>query len=726
MAIGELADGLDIDLNAVPKKYEGLDGTELAISESQERMAVVVSPEDKEAFIALASSENLEATAVAFVKAEPRLTMTWNGRTIVDISREFLNSNGAEKHISIATAKGLPEEKKIPADFESGYCELAGDLNICSKRGLSERFDSTIGAGTVLMPFGGKYQQTPIQAMVQKISVEKAHTDCCSLMAFGYNPFITEKSPYHGAYLAVVESVSKLIATGAEYKEVYLTFQEYFARPGKDPTRWGRPFSALLGAFRAQKELGIAAIGGKDSMSGTFESLDVPPTLVSFAVTTGKVKDIVSPEFKGVGNRVILLRPEVDENGLPQTRSLLSVFATVTNLLRTGKALSCYTPGMGGVAEAILKMAIGNRYGFSFDPSCTMEDIFGYAYGSFVLEVTEDCPVEWGKMLGRIGEKAEISYCGKVIPLSSLQQIYEDRLEGVYTCNLKKEGKTIPNFSCNRRSTTAPAVRTAKPRVLIPVFPGTNCEYDSAKAVRDAGAEAEIFVINNLTPEGIARSVQKFASAVRESQIIFIPGGFSGGDEPDGSGKFITAFFRNGEIREAVGELLDRRDGLMLGICNGFQALVKLGLVPYGKIVEPDVHCPTLTYNTIGRHQSKIVRTRVASVKSPWLRECEVGEIYSVPISHGEGRFLAEDAVLKQLAENGQIATQYVDFDGNATDDIQFNPNNSMAAIEGILSPDGRVFGKMGHSERVGTGLYRNVPGNYEMKLFLSAVRYFQ
>ena len=726
VAIGELADGLDIDLNAVPKKYEGLDGTELAISESQERMAVVVSPEDKEAFIALASSENLEATAVAFVKAEPRLTMTWNGRTIVDISREFLNSNGAEKHISIATAKGLPEEKKIPADFESGYCELAGDLNICSKRGLSERFDSTIGAGTVLMPFGGKYQQTPIQAMVQKISVEKAHTDCCSLMAFGYNPFITEKSPYHGAYLAVVESVSKLIATGAEYKEVYLTFQEYFARPGKDPTRWGRPFSALLGAFRAQKELGIAAIGGKDSMSGTFESLDVPPTLVSFAVTTGKVKDIVSPEFKGVGNRVILLRPEVDENGLPQTRSLLSVFATVTNLLRTGKALSCYTPGMGGVAEAILKMAIGNRYGFSFDPSCTMEDIFGYAYGSFVLEVTEDCPVEWGKMLGRIGEKAEISYCGKVIPLSSLQQIYEDRLEGVYTCNLKKEGKTIPNFSCNRRSTTAPAVRTAKPRVLIPVFPGTNCEYDSAKAVRDAGAEAEIFVINNLTPEGIARSVQKFASAVRESQIIFIPGGFSGGDEPDGSGKFITAFFRNGEIREAVGELLDRRDGLMLGICNGFQALVKLGLVPYGKIVEPDVHCPTLTYNTIGRHQSKIVRTRVASVKSPWLRECEVGEIYSVPISHGEGRFLAEDAVLKQLAENGQIATQYVDFDGNATDDIQFNPNNSMAAIEGILSPDGRVFGKMGHSERVGTGLYRNVPGNYEMKLFLSAVRYFQ
>lgn len=726
VAIGELADGLDIDLNAIPKKYEGLDGTELAISESQERMAVVVSPEDKEAFIALASSENLEATVVATVKAESRLTMFWSGRTIVDISREFLNSNGAEKHISITAAKGLFEEKKIPVDFESGYRELAGDLNICSKRGLSERFDSTIGAGTVLMPFGGVYQQTPIQAMVHKISVEKAHTNCCSLMAFGYNPFITEKSPYHGAYLAVVESVSKLIATGAEYRDVYLTFQEYFARPGKDSKRWGQPLAALLGAFRAQKELEIAAIGGKDSMSGTFESLDVPPTLVSFAVTTGKVDDIVSPEFKGVGNRVILLRPEIDEHGLPQTKSLLSVFEIVTKLLHTGKALSCYTPGMGGVAEAILKMAIGNRYGFSFAPSCTMKDIFGYAYGSFVLEVTEDCSVKGEKLLGYTGEKAEISYFGKEISLSALQQIYEERLEGVYTCNLKKEGKNIPNFSCKLRSPAIPAVKTARPRVLIPVFPGTNCEYDSAKAVRNAGAEAEVFVINNLSSEGIARSVQKFASAVRESQIIFIPGGFSGGDEPDGSGKFITAFFRNGEIRDAVGEFLDHRDGLMLGICNGFQALIKLGLVPYGKIVEPDVHCPTLTYNTIGRHQSKIVRTRIASVQSPWLRECEVGEIYSVPISHGEGRFLAEDAVLRGLAEKGQIATQYVDLDGNASDDIRFNPNNSMAAIEGILSPDGRVFGKMGHSERVGTGLYRNVPGNYEMKLFVSAVRYFR
>ncbi|MGM9664095.1 MAG: phosphoribosylformylglycinamidine synthase subunit PurQ, partial [Eubacteriales bacterium] len=570
------------------------------------------------------------------------------------------------------------------------------------------------------------YQRTPIQAMVQKISVEKAHTDCCSLMAFGYNPFITEKSPYHGAYFAVIESISKLIATGADFRDVYLTFQEYFARPGKNPARWGQPLAALLGAFRAQKELGIAAIGGKDSMSGTFESLDVPPTLVSFAVTTGKTGEMVSPEFKRPGNRVILLSPQTDENRLPKTQSLLSVFKAVTSLLREGKALSCYTPGMGGIAEAVLKMAIGNRCGFTYSDSCTMEKIFGYAYGSFLLEVTEDCNVEIGEVIGTVTEEAAITYRDTKLSLSALQKIYEDRLEGVYSCNLPKEGKSIINFSCNTRSTAAPAVKIAKPRVLIPVFPGTNCEYDSAKAVRDAGAEAEIFVINNLTPDGIARSVRDFASKVRESQMIFIPGGFSGGDEPDGSGKFITAFFRNGEVCEAVTELLDRRDGLMLGVCNGFQALIKLGLVPYGRIIDTDVHCPTLTYNTIGRHQSKIVRTRVASVKSPWLRECEVGEIYSVPISHGEGRFLAEEAVLKELAENGQIATQYVDLDGNATDDIQFNPNNSMAAIEGILSPDGRVFGKMGHSERVGAGLYRNVPGNYEMKLFLSAVKYFQ
>ncbi len=724
VAIGELADGLFINLDAVPKKYDGLDGTELAISESQERMAVVVAAEDQDAFIALASSENLEATVVATVTAEARLRMTWCGNTIVDISREFLNSNGAEKHINIEAAKLSLHEKEYSGDFAAEYKRLAGDLNVCSKRGLSERFDSTIGAGTVLMPFGGKHQQTPIQAMVQKISAERAHTDDVSLMAFGYNPFITEKSPYHGAYLAVVESVSKLIATGADFSDVYLTFQEYFARPGKCPTRWGQPLSALLGAFRAQKELGVAAIGGKDSMSGTFEHIDVPPTLVSFAVTTDKVQNIISPEFKGAGNKVYLLSPALDENGLPKTDSLLALFARVTSLMREGKVKAAYTPGMGGVAEAILKMAIGNGFGFSFSDAVDMKTVFGYSYASFVLEA--ECEPENATLLGTVCEEPLFTYKGETLSLCELQGIYEDKLEGVYSCNIPTEGKRIENYAYSTDKVAAPAVKVAKPRVLIPVFPGTNCEFDSAKAVRDAGAEAEIFVINNLSASGIAKSVETFAEKIKESQIIFIPGGFSGGDEPDGSGKFITAFFRNAAIKEAVGDLLDKRDGLMCGICNGFQALIKLGLVPYGKIIDTDEHCPTLTFNTIARHQSRIVRTRVASNKSPWLRGCEVGEIYSVPISHGEGRFLAEESVLRQLAENGQIATQYVDLLGNATDDVRFNPNNSMAAIEGILSPDGRVIGKMGHSERVGNGLYRNVVGEYDMKLFASAVKYFK
>ena len=724
VAIGELADGLEIDLNMVPKKYDGLDGTELAISESQERMAVVVAPEDADAFIALANEENLEATVVATVKAEPRLTMSWNGNKIVDISREFLNSNGAEKHIEIAPANPKSYEKEIGESFTKEYEKLAGDLNICSKRGLSERFDSTIGAGTVLMPFGGKHQQTPIQAMVHKISVEKGHTDDCSLMSWGYNPFISEKSPYHGAYLAVVESVCKLIATGAEFKDVYLTFQEYFERPGKNPARWGKPLSALLGAFIAQKELGVAAIGGKDSLSGTFEKLDVPPTLVSFAVTTEKIKNIVSPEFKKAGNKVILLAPETDENGLPKTDSLIKVFGKVTELLRSGKAVSAYTLGHGGIAEAVLKMAIGNGIGFKYADTVSLTDMFSYNYASFVLEVSSD--INEGVVIGETTEKYEISYKNDVICLEKLQKIYEDKLESVYSCNIKTEGKKIENISYTKGSNVAPTVKVAKPRVLIPVFPGTNCEFDSAKAVRDAGAEAEIFVINNLTADGISRSVEQFAKKVSESQIVFVPGGFSGGDEPDGSGKFITAFLRNAAIKEQITSLLDKRDGLMCGICNGFQALIKLGLVPYGKIIDTDEHCPTLTFNTIGRHQSRIVRVRVASNNSPWLSECNVGDIYNVPISHGEGRFIAEDDVLKSLIANGQVATQYVDLSGNATDDIHFNPNNSMHAIEGILSPDGRVIGKMGHSERIGDGLYKNVYGEYDMKLFKSAVKYFK
>ena len=724
VAVGELADGLDIDLNAVPKKYEGLDGTELAISESQERMAVVVAPEDADRFMALAEKENLEATVLAKVTALPRLRMRWNGKTIVDISREFLNSNGAEKHITAHAEKALSFDKELPADFASGYEALAGDLNVCSKRGLSERFDSTIGAGTVLMPFGGKYQQTPIQAMVQKISLERGHTDDCSLMAWGYNPFITEKSPYHGAYLAVVESVSKLIATGAKFEDVYLTFQEYFQRLRKEPERWGKPLAALLGAFKAQMELGIGAIGGKDSMSGSFEDMDVPPTLVSFAVTTEKTGSIVPNHFKAAGHKVVLIAPERDENGLPVTSSLLSVFDKVHELLSSGKAITAYTPGYGGVAEAVMKMCLGNGLGFEYEASLSLRDIFGYNYGSFLLEVTED--VEGALPIGRVTEKNEISYKGESLALEKLQSIYEDKLESVYTCNIPDSQGPMELFSFQGKGAAAPAIKCAKPRVLIPVFPGTNCEYDSARAMADAGAEPEIMVINNLSSQGIARSVEDFARALGRSQMIFIPGGFSGGDEPDGSGKFITAFFRSAAVKEGVTQLLEKRDGLICGICNGFQALIKLGLVPYGKIIDTDESCPTLTFNTIGRHQSRIVRVRVASNLSPWLRRTRVGDIYSVPISHGEGRFLASEELVRSLAARGQIATQYVDLEGRASGDVHFNPNGSAFAVEGICSPDGRVFGKMGHAERIGSGLYKNVPGSYHMEMFRSAVEYFK
>lgn len=723
VAIGELANGLEIDLNAVPKKYDGLDGTELAISESQERMAVVVEKENVDAFLALAEKENLEATPVAVVKAEPRLTMKWNGKNIVDISREFLNSNGADKHIVVTPEKPKAYDKEIKGTFTDNIKSVASDLNICSKRGLSERFDSTIGAGTVLMPFGGKNQRTPIQAMVQKISVEKKHTDDCSLMAWGYNPFITEKSPYHGAYLAVIESVCKLIATGAKFEDVYLTFQEYFEKPGQNGKRWGKPLAALLGAFEAQKELGIGAIGGKDSMSGSFEDLDVPPTLVSFAVTTEKVKNIISPEFKKAGNKVAVIKPEYDENGLPKTDSLLSVFEKVNELIKSGKAVSCYTVCLGGIAEAVIKMCLGNGFGFKFNDALSLGDIFCYNYASFILEVTDSQGLD---VIGEITDKTTLEFADEEIEMSRISELYESKLEGVYSCNITEKAETIESFNYEAQSYPAPSIKCAKPKVLIPAFPGTNCEFDSAKAVRDAGADPEIIVIKNLTASAIQSSVEEFAQKLKTAQMIFIPGGFSGGDEPDGSGKFITAFFRNAAIKDGVTDLLENRDGLMCGICNGFQALIKLGLVPYGKIIDTDEACPTLTFNTIARHQSKIVRTRIASNKSPWLANTNVGDVYSVPISHGEGRFLASEEFIRKLAENGQIATQYVDLNGNATNDVQFNPNNSMFAIEGITSPDGRVFGKMGHSERVGADLYKNVPGNYDIKMFEAAVKYFK
>ena len=723
VAIGELADGLEIDLNAVPKKYDGLDGTELAISESQERMAVVVEAKDAARFLELAATENLNAVPVAVVTESPRLVMNWNGKKICDISREFLNSNGAAKHMDAAAEKAQSYGKTVTGSFAENFLAVASDLNTCSKRGLSERFDSTIGAGTVLMPFGGKYQLTPIQAMVQKISVEKKHTDDCSFMAFGYNPFITSASPYHGAYLAVVESVCKLIASGASFEDTYLTFQEYFERLGKDPKRWGKPLAALLGAFRAQMELGIGAIGGKDSMSGSFEKLDVPPTLVSFAVTTGKTGEVVSPEFKAAGHKVCLLTPAYDENGLPETASLLETFDTVTELLRSGKAVAAYTPGMGGIAEAVMKMGFGNGLGFAFDDALTLDELFGYAYGSFVLEMADGTV---GKVLGVTTADGSFSYHGEALSQTQVLGAYEDKLESVYACNIPTPAQSMETFSYEATQRKAPAVKVAKPKVLIPAFPGTNCEYDSAKAVRDAGAEPEIIVINNLSADGIARSVERFANELKTAQMVFIPGGFSGGDEPDGSGKFITAFFRNAAVKEGVTALLEQRDGLMCGICNGFQALIKLGLVPYGKIIDTDETCPTLTFNNISRHQSRIVRTRVASNKSPWLALTNVGDVYNVPISHGEGKFLASEELIRRLAANGQIATQYVDLDGNATADVHFNPNGSLYAIEGITSPDGRVFGKMGHSERIGSGLYKNVPGEYNIRMFEAAVKYFR
>ncbi len=723
VAIGELADGLDIDLNAVPKKYEGLDGTELAISESQERMAVVVAAEDAGRFLALADGENLEATIVARVTESPRLVMHWNGRTIVDVSRAFLSSNGAEKHIDVLVEKPQSFDKTIPADFGGGLRDLAQDLNVCSRQGLSERFDSTIGAGTVLMPFGGRDQRTPVQAMVQKISLERGHTDDCSLMSWGYNPYISEKDPYRGAYLAVIESVSKLIATGAAFEDVYLTFQEYFERLRREPARWGKPLAALLGAFAAQMALGIGAVGGKDSMSGSFEQMDVPPTLVSFAVTTEKTGAIVSNECKRAGDKLVLLAPAYGADGLPETASLLAVYETVHALLSSGKAVAAYTPGFGGAAEAALKMCIGNGFGCRFEESLPLETLFGYRYGAFVLEVLPE--VEEGTLLGYVTEDGTFSRGAESVACGELFALYEKKLENVYPTQAPAENIPMETFSAPEADRRAPAVKTARPRVLIPVFPGTNCEYDSARAMTDAGAEAQIMVLNNRTADGIARSVEHFAQALRDAQMVFIPGGFSGGDEPDGSGKFITAFFRNAAVKEEVTALLERRDGLMCGICNGFQALIKLGLVPFGRIIDTDASCPTLTFNTIARHQSRIVRVRVASNRSPWLAATQVGDVYSVPISHGEGRFLADEALIRQLAANGQIATQYVDLDGRATDDIHFNPNGSLFAVEGITSPDGRVFGKMGHAERTGAGLYKNVPGEYDMKMFTSAVRYF-
>ena len=723
VAIGELADGLTIDLNAVPKKYDGLDGTELAISESQERMAVVVDKNDVDKFISLAGEENLEATPVAVVESEARLKMNWNGKTICDISREFLNSNGAEKHTEIEVPK--PEVsystgyKNTAEDWE----KLITDLNVCSQRALVQRFDSTVGAATVLMPFSGKTQQTPVQAMAAKIPVLNAKTNTASLMGWGYNPAVAVQSPYHGAVLAVIESIAKIVAAGGSSEKCWLTFQEYFERTQGTPSRWGKPFSALLGAYKAQLELGCGAIGGKDSMSGTFEKIDVPPTLVSFAVSTAKADKIISAEFKCPFSKIYYIAPKYDENMLPDFESVKKVFKTVEKAIADGKALSVWSLANGGLAEGVFKMSLGNHIGAKLN-KMDDEKLFGLCYGAFIIEASGEIPE--AELIGETLDEYKIISGDVVIDMAALEKKWDGVLEPIF----KDSVKAMPapeKITCTKGCTTvcAPANKIAKPRVLIPAFPGTNGEYDMADAFTRYGGQATQFVVRNLDAKSMEESVDAFAKLISESQIIAVPGGFSGGDEPEGSGKFINAFFRNPKIKEAVHEMLYKRDGLMLGICNGFQALIKLGLVPFGEIVPLTEDSPTLTFNTIGRHQSQLVRTRICTDKTPWLMYCKPDEIYTIPISHGEGRFVAPGSVINKLIENGQVATQYVDLDGSPTMDLRFNPNSSMHAIEGIISPDGRVFGKMGHSERISDNCCVNVDGKKEQPMFKGGIDYF-
>ena len=718
VAIGELAPGLKIDLDAVRKKYDGLDGTEIAISESQERMAVVVAAEDADAFIAFAEAENLEAYRVAVVTEEERMVMSWKGQTIANLSRAFLDTNGAVKHTSVQVdSKDLSVlSKPLYANLK----EMAADLKTASQRGLVERFDSTIGAGSVIMPYGGKRQLTPAQSMAAVLPVLPGQeTDQASVFSWGCDPDHLSIDPYTGAHASVYNSVAKLVAAGCDYKQAYLTLQEFFEKLKNEPVRWGKPFAALLGALDAQLELGAAAIGGKDSMSGSFLDKDVPPTLISFAIAPINKNDVISPEFKEAGHPVYLFGA-ADESA----ESLTANWEAFHALAKAGKVKAAWAVEHG-IGEAVMKMSFGNRIGFAACEDLGDNWHLGL-WGFLVAELTEDIQIPGVMKIGTTTEDAVIALGSDTASIDELYALHTGTLEDVYPVHAKEDQGEIPTFSYDGKCGIAPAVKVAKPKVLIPVFPGTNCEYDSARAVERAGAEAEIFVVRNLTADAVASSVEEFSRKVKDSQIVFIPGGFSGGDEPDGSAKFITAFFRNAAVKESVTELLDRRDGLMCGICNGFQALIKLGLVPYGQIRDTDETCPTLTFNNISRHQSRIVHTRIASAKSPWLSLMNVGDIVNVPISHGEGKFLASPELIAQLAANGQIATQYVDLDGKATANIDFNPNGSLCAIEGITSPDGRVFGKMGHSERIGMGLYKNVPGQYDIRMFEAAVRYFK
>lgn len=740
VAIGELADGLTVDLDRVSKKYEGLDGTELAISESQERMAVVLDPKDVPAFLQAAHQENLEAQQVAEVTENPRLKMNWRGDLIVDLSREFLNTNGVTQRAKAKITAVDPAEDyrhlapKALRDLPVGkaFEENLKRLEVCSQKGLSERFDSSIGAGTVLMPFSGKYQLTPEEAMVAKIPLLKGETDAATAMSYGYIPGISRWSPFHGAAYAVVESLSKLLAVGADPAAARLTFQEYFERLHDVPERWGKPAAALLGAFTAQVNMGNPAIGGKDSMSGSFEALDVPPTLVSFAVAMTKASKTVSACFRKAGSQAWMVPvPENPETHLPAWDKLKAVYAKIYEMMGKNQILSASVVREGGAAAAVCRMCFGNQMGFQFAGDPDQKTLFAPLSGSLVLELKDDSDTTGletlgASVLGAVCGEPVILIGSERLSLAALTEAWEKPLEKVFPTRAETKAYfcQVPLYS--ERNQKAPAVQYAKPRVFIPAFPGTNCEVDTARAFERAGAKADVLIVKNLTPADIEETIEAMVKAIQNAQIIMLPGGFSGGDEPDGSGKFIATTFRNPRVAEAVSELLEKRDGLMLGICNGFQALIKLGLVPYGRITQIQENDPTLTFNTLGRHVSRMVYTRVTSVKSPWLMGAEAGQIHTVPVSHGEGRFVADAQTVARLMANGQIATQYVDLEGNPSMDIQWNPNGSVCAIEGITSPDGRILGKMGHSERQGENLYGNVPGEKDQQLFASGVRYFK
>ncbi|WP_338912683.1 phosphoribosylformylglycinamidine synthase [Clostridium perfringens] len=749
VAIGELCRGIDIDLNKVPKKYEGLDGTELAISESQERMAVVISSENADRFIKLSEEENLEATIVAEVTDTDRLRMNWKDKTIVDIKRSFLDTNGAKQEISlkVKSPSVYPYEVKN-CDVKEEWLKSLRNLNVCSQKGLIERFDSTIGGGTVLMPLGGKYQLTPAEGMAAKIPVLGGESKDASLMTYGFNPYLGVWSPFHMSFYSVIESVTKIAAMGGDYKKVRLTFQEYFEKLLRDEEKWGKPFAALLGAYKAQMDLGLPAIGGKDSMSGSFGELNVPPTLVSFAVGLEKASRIISPEFKNIGSTLVLMKGEKLEDGTLEIDGFKNNLEKLYELIGEEKVVSAYSLKFGGVSEGITKMSLGNRIGAVLN-NISKEELFGFNYGSLILEVKEGVNLEdefKGNNYKVIGStiKDEVIKCEEydfMVSLKELEKAYEEKLEDVFKSKTEDKEECVSDLISNDKDGASildngqvhieeklksKITRVEKPRVVIPVFPGTNCEYDCRRAFEKEGAEVSEVIIRNLNKEALIDSINMLKKEIDKSQIIMLPGGFSAGDEPDGSAKFIATIFRNPKIKDSVMKLLNERDGLILGICNGFQALIKLGLLPYGKIIDIEEDMATLTYNNINRHMSSIVRTKITSKKSPWFNEVSLGEVHSIPISHGEGRFVAPEALIKELVENDQIATQYVDLEGNMAMNMPYNPNGSSLAIEGITSRDGRILGKMGHSERIGDNLYKNIPGEFDQKLFKSGVDYFR